>query len=285
MSVKSINVSATNVEESFEQAGLAWTAEQAPMFNSANGKVIENMKVIYRSDNGNQIGVVGQNYGVIQNTEAFAFFNEICKKNGATIVKVNEYHGGSLIHLEAMVKNLTTEVRKGDEIGFRFNLYNSFDGLHKALVNFSVLRLVCLNGAVSDVKKESIAIKHTKNASARLDEAIRVWSGGAEWYESFIESAKILNQKMVDKKMVDSFLNGLFGDSDSGVNTRKKEMVESLFVSGKGNQGKTAWDLYNGATEYVDHYSKKDAEDRLEFANVGAGHNLKMRAFNLAMGV
>lgn len=282
---KSVDVSATSVGDSFEQAGLAWVAEQAPMLNSATGRVVEGYKTIYRSDNQNQIGVVGENYGVIQNTDAFAFFDAICQKHGASILKVNEYKGGSLIHLEASVKNMTAEVKKGDEVGFRFNLFNSFDGLHKAQVSFSILRLVCTNGLVAGVKEDTIAIKHTKNAGARFEQAMRVWAGGTEWFESFIENAKILNQKMVDKKMVDSFLQGLFGDSDSGVNTRKKEQVESLFVTGRGNQGKNAWDLYNAATEYVDHYSKKDAEDRLLFANVGAGHNMKVKAFDLALAL
>lgn len=282
---KSVSVSATNVEDSFEQAGLGWTAEQAPMFNSGTGKVIDGMKVIYRSDTQGQLGVVGENYGVIQNTDAFAFFNEICKKHSATIMKVNEYHGGSLVHLEASVKNLHAEVKRGDEVGFRFNLFNSFDGLHKAQVSFSILRLVCLNGLVSDSVQDTIAIKHTKNANIRFEQAMHVWAGGEDWFHSFIKNAKILNQKMVDKKMVDLFLKGLFGDSDSGVNKRKMESVESLFVAGKGNSGKTAWDLYNASTEYVDHFSKKDDADRLLFSNVGAGHSMKVKAFDLAMSL
>jgi phage/plasmid-like protein (TIGR03299 family) len=281
--IKTINVSATSVEDSFEQSGINWVAEQAEMVNPATGKTIEGYKVIYRNDNGNQLGVVGTKYGVVQNTSAFAFFNEICKKNNTVITKVNEYYGGSVIHLEAEVKDKTLAVKKGDECGFRFNLFNSFNGLSKARVTFSVYRMVCSNGLISAVQTNCIEIKHTMNAMNRLDQAIKVWAGGEKWYDSFVENVKILNQKMVDKKMVDSFLLSVFGDSESGVNTRKKEAVTNLFEHGKGNQGKTSWDLVNGLTEYVDHYSKDKASDRLEYATIGAGYDLKAWAFETAL--
>lgn len=281
--IKTINVSAMSVEDSFEQSGINWVAEQAEMINPATGKTVEGFKVIYRSDNGKQLGVVGSKYGVVQNSSCFAFFNEICKKNNTVITKVNEYQGGSVIHLEAEVKDKTLAVKKGDECGFRFNLFNSFNGLSKAKVTFSVYRMVCSNGLISAVETNCIEIKHTMNAMSRLDQAVKVWAGGEKWYNSFVENVKILNQKMVDKRMVNRFLKEVFGDSDSGVNTRKKENVIDLFEHGKGNQGKTAWDLVNGLTEYVDHFSRKEAEDRLEYSTIGAGFDLKAKAFSTAL--
>jgi phage/plasmid-like protein (TIGR03299 family) len=283
--IKTFDVSASSVEESFDQSGLNWIAEQSEIINPANGKVIDGHKVIYRSDNGNQLGVVGSKYGVVQNSDCFAFFNEVCKKNNTVITKVNEYHGGSVIHLEAEVKDKTLAIKKGDECGFRFNLFNSFNGLSKARVTFSVLRMVCSNGLISVVQTDSIEIKHTMHAMNRLDQAVRVWSGGEQWYNSFSENAKILNQKMVDTKMVESFLTSVFGNSESGVNTRKKEAVTELFEHGKGNNGETAWDLVNGLTEYVDHYSKETSEDRLEYSTIGNGYDLKANAFAAAMAL
>lgn len=286
MSVKTVDVKATSIEDAFEQAGLAWIAEQSEMLNIATNKVITDRKVIYRSDNQAQIGVVGSKYGVIQNSDCFSFFNIICQKNNATICKVREYFGGSIIHLEAEVRDKKFDAKIGDEVGFRFNLWNSFDGLHKASVTFGALRLVCTNGLVMLGKDSAmVEIRHTKNAVNRMNQAIEVWSGGEKWYKEFEENVKILNNKLVNKKIVDKFLDDLFGNSDSAVNQRKKDNVIDLFEHGKGNKGETAWDLVNGVTEYVDHFSKKETEDTLIYSMVGAGYNVKANAFNLAMSI
>lgn len=286
MSVKIVDVSANSVEEAFEQAGLDWIANQAEMINTANGKVIAGKKVIYRSDNNEQLGVVGKNYGVIDNINAFSFFNIICEKNKASICKVSEYGGGTTVHLEAEVRDKVFEPRVGDQVGFRFNLFNNFDGTKKTHVRFGCLRLVCSNGLVgfgNDIS--NIEIRHTKNAILRLEEAVKVWAGGEQWYMNFVEVSKKLTQKMVDKQMVKNFLDGLFGDSDSGVNNRKREKVVELFENGKGNKGQNAWELYNATTEYVDWHSRKNSDDMAIFANIGAGYELKNRAFELALTI
>jgi phage/plasmid-like protein (TIGR03299 family) len=287
MTTKTVDVNAKTVEDAFEQSGLLWAANQAEMINSANGKVIEGKKVIYRDDNNEQLGVVGTNYGVIQNSDCFSFFNTICKDHKANIVKVNEYKGGALIHLEAKVIDKSFEVRKGDECGFKFDLWNSFDGLSKASVAFGVVRLVCTNGLVAfDANNSnSVAIKHTKSGLSRMEQALRVWNGGESWLTYFKETTMKLNQKMVDKKMVDAFLDEIYGKGESKPTVEKKETTKMLFETGKGNGKGTAWDLLNGVTEYIDHYSKKDSGDRLEFANSGIGYNIKARAFNLLTNI
>lgn len=284
MSVKIIDVNANSVEEAFEQSGINWIAEQSEMLNVATGKIIKNMKTIYRNDTKEELGVVGKKYGVIQNSDCFSFFNIICQNHNANICKVIEYDNGSIINLTAEVKDKKFDAKVGDEVGFRFNLQNSFDGKHKASVTFGALRLVCTNGLVAFGKNaQAIEIRHTLNAVSKMDQAIKVWAIGENWYNDFIANVKILNQKMIDKKMVDSFLIDLFGESDKGVILRKKEKVTELFESGKGNKGETAWDLLNGVTEYIDHFSKTNPDDILEYSTIGAGYGIKSKAFELAM--
>jgi hypothetical protein len=43
--------------------------------------------------------------------------------------------------------------------------------------------------------------------------------------------------------------------------------IENLFRNGRGNKGKTAWDLFNGYTEYLNHsatYKQTEGKDREE---------------------
>jgi hypothetical protein len=254
------------------------------MINTTNGKIIENKKVIYRNDTGDQLGVVNSSYGIIQNTDQFAFCNTLCKEHGISITKVREYNGGAVINLQASIKDRSLAVKVGDECGFFIDFWNGFNGLQTARGSFGALRLVCTNGLIGAGRNmEAIEIKHTKHAVQRFEQAVKVWAGFETWYNTFKEATEILNRKMVDKRMVDSFLDSLFGDSESTKMQNKKELVVSLFEHGKGNQGKTAWDLLNASTEYIDHESKKTEEERIEYANIGGGYDIKAKAFNLAM--
>jgi len=171
-------------------------------------------------------------------------------------------------------------------VGFRFNLWNSFDGSHTAQITFGALRLVCSNGLVAMGKNaSSIAIRHTKNANIRFNDAVKVWAGSEQWYNIFVENCKHLTQKLVDQKMVNQFLDSLFNGNDSKQAETKKQRIEQLFQSGKGNNGTSAWDLLNGVTEYIDHESKKTEEDRIENSNIGQGYDIKDKAFRLAMAL
>ena len=287
MSVKTTEVNAKSIEEAFEQSGLSFIAESAEMINSANGKTIDGKKVVYRSDTGTQLGIVGTNYGIIQNNHQFSFMNTLCSMHDITINKVREYNGGSLINLQAEFKDRSLAVNKGDEIGFHLDTWNSFDGSANATASFFALRLVCLNGLVraDSNAMESISVKHTKNAVVRYEEAIKVFAGFEVWYESFKNNVEVLNRKMVDTRMVNNFLDNLLGESSSTKMKNKKAEIENLFVAGKGNHGKTAWDILNASVEYIDHFSKKTEEERIEYATVGGGYDLKAKAFDLAMNL
>lgn len=60
-----------------------------------------------------------------------------------------------------------------------------------------------------------------------------------------------------------------------------------LAQTGRGNDGSSLWDAYNGATEFVDHTARRDtdyAKDRAAFnAIAGDGAALKNRALKLAV--
>jgi len=58
--------------------------------------------------------------------------------------------------------------------------------------------------------------------------------------------------------------------------------VKNLFTHGQGNGQNTVWDLYNGYTEWVDHYRQSDDDKRLVSSTIGTGVGLKEKAFKVA---
>jgi Ni,Fe-hydrogenase III large subunit len=151
-----------------------------------------------------------------------------------------------------------------------------------------VERLVCSNGlrALVPDAKHSVKIRHTKNVVHKMDEALKVFAESNNFFARFEETARILSQKMVDQKMVESFLDEVIGEESKSTKTKnRREAVVGLFENGLGNKGNTAWDLYNGLTEWVDHHQIKDDDQRFVFSTIGKGVDLKEKAYKVAMSL
>lgn len=289
MSIRIVNLQDCNtISEAFEKSGCNYSVEQAEIMNSANLSVIPNKKVLYRGDNGTALGVVSKSYGLIQNSEAFSFFDIVAKTQGAKITSVTEYNEGARIVLTAESKNVGFEARRGDEVGLQYRLSNSFDGSGNAMISFYALRLVCTNGLTraDENVANRVSIRHTKHILTRMEEALAIIAMGQKWIDQFKIIAQTLTQKIVDKQMVENFLNGLFGETTRS--NKKKELVTGLFENGKGNDQGTAWDLYNGVTEYVDHYSRYtknvvDEAKTAEYSMFGDGQFVKEKALEMAL--
>lgn len=273
---------AKSIEEVLEQANSSWDIIEVPIM-TCNGLDIQTHKSIVREDNNDILGIVGKSYHPISNVKAFAFFDEIVKQNKATYSDYYEVDGGKRVIVEAILGQFDAKV--GDVIEKRAKLINSFNGTNSFTISFEALRLVCSNGMTRSEKESSIKVRHTKNHDLRIQESFRILGYADKSYEKFMQQCRILAERRVDKIMVEQFLNDLLGENDSTRKVNQKNEIERLFNEGLGNNGATAWDLYNGATEYFDHHKGRDEEKRLASSLVGSSKDLKTKAFNLALAL
>lgn len=276
----------TTAEEALEASNLNYSVEQSEIMNTATGIVSAKSKSLYRSDTNKELGIVGIKYQPVQNIKAFTYFDAICKKNNIRYSEVISINGGERVILKADFD--TPEiVGKNDEIKKQFCLINGFDGSVGVMANFMVERLVCSNGMRATVidAKNSFKFKHTQNVELRMEDALKVLAEGTDYFDEFVRISNELAVKMVDKQMVDKFLDECFGKSESKRADTKREEIVGYFEKGIGNEGKTAWDLYNGVTEYVTHHHGNSDEKRIEYANFGGGVSLSNRAFKAAMAI
>ena len=64
------------------------------------------------------------------------------------------------------------------------------------------------------------------------------------------------------------YLANIF-ESDNVRENRAFPLIEANFETGRGNQGQTLWDAYNGFTEWLDHQRGQSEISRLESAWFG----------------
>ena len=286
----------TNVEgistayEAMEKAELNFIPEQHELV-SVHGINIPNHKAIVRSDNKQVLSVMGKDYNPFSPVETFAFADILIQKHGAVYKNVYSVDGGRKIRIEAESNgDIITGNGELDILRKRIMITDSFDGTTPLLATYGLYRPLCTNMQIWEAKEtRAIRIRHTKNSSERVQQAFMVWGGGQLAFEAWEKNVKILTQKIVDKEMVNKFLNGIVGELNKTTSTRKKNQrndIEHLFKYGKGNNGETAWDLYNGVTDYYDHNVNLDNPDaRLASSLFGTGASQKTKAFNLALAL
>ena len=274
-----------SAEAALEKANLMWSVEQAPLI-TANGLDVTSHKALYRGDNKKVLGIVGQDYEIIQNTTAFSFFDVVALRYGARYEYAGIIKDGRKIFLQAKLGQSFEAVR-GDQIDNYVTMVTSHDGSSSLKCLLTPIRLTCANMLVRAIKAAttSVMLKHTSNVNDRLRDAMNVFHMSTKAFEEFEQKAKYLARKLVDKQMVERFLNEVIEDTGSTRAKNQKERVRELFENGRGNTGKSAWHLYNGVTEWIDHDRTSDPEKSLDSAMFGSGASLKEKAFEAALAL
>jgi phage/plasmid-like protein (TIGR03299 family) len=267
----------TTAEQALENPDLCWAAEPVGLVTES-GLSVPDHHAIVRSDTKKVIGIVGNRYTPLQNSFAFSWFDTVLQQNNGRYSKAYVIDGGRKVILEATL-NGGVAIRKGDEIFRKVSLINTFDGSYPFTAIFTVWRQVCSNGLWGWAKDNKCKVHHTKNGEVRAEEALRIIAKGMTYFNRFEDQCRTLAQKIMDRKMIDSFLDSCFGKEGGTRQKNLRKKVEECYEAGKGTGQGTAWDMYNAYNEWIDHYRSADPETRLANSVLGAAH-LKEQAFN-----
>lgn len=235
-------------------------------------KEVEGNFATYRTDTSEVFGVVGSRYEVVQNIEAFDFFDDIIGQGHAQYETAGALGNGETIFITA---KLPDHIKvKGEEIDKYLLFTMSHDGTSSIKVMFTPIRVVCnntLTAALSECK-ERITIKHTRNARQRLEIAPTLLGIDKKASEKY---AEIFNRFKEVKMTDDEFTNlidGVFGfdyepisDLSSKAVNKRNSIIEYNEV-GIGQEGITGtlWGAYNAVTGYLQNGIIKSAETQFK---------------------
>ena len=268
--------------------------------------VSENSFYTYRADNEAVLGdKVGSRYEVIQNRNAFDFFDAIVGKGEAIYETAGVLGKGERIFVTAKLPDYI-EVGKGDLIEQYIFLTMSHDGSGAIVAAFSPQRVVCQNTLNAALKNCSnmVKIRHTTNAKEKLLNAHKIMGISnklkTELEGIFNAMAKV---KIDDKQLKDLIAKAMSPTAEvlSKVNakeelsTRFENMVNDVYGyamshstqqmdATKGN----LYGFYNSVTGYFQNAKDfKSADDKLEsiLLPTGMGYKRQQAAFDLAMSM
>jgi len=292
--------------EALKYAGLDFEVLKLPnlhLLPDGSTKVSETSFFTCRNDTYDVLGdKLGAEYEVIQNRDAFSFFDAIVSgKEGVFYETAGALGKGGRIFITA---KLPDYIRIGydDLIEKYLFLTTSHDGSGSITAAFTPIRIVCnntLNAALNNMSN-IIKIRHTAGAQDKLKEAHKVMGISnrlsEELQEIFNRWAKVrisdkevqqlIRQAMApSKEVLQQVLEGkedetsaCFKNICSNVYEYASASPSQQTMTTKG----TLFGAYNAVTGYFQNVkSYKDEESRLKSIQFGSGLNKVQAAFKL----
>ncbi len=177
--------------EAIKYAGLDYEVVKSPIYTKGTGIIdsdegieignneleVPNYFANIRTDNNAVMGVVGKDYHIVQNAEAFSFFDSIVGGGDGILYETAGALGnGERIFITAKLPDYI-RVGNGDDVTEKYIfLTTSHDGTGSITAAFTPIRVVCqntLNAAIRNMNNV-VRIRHTSGAKERLENAHRV---------------------------------------------------------------------------------------------------------------
>jgi len=305
-------------EQAIKFAGLDYEVEKSPLYTKGSGIIqvaegivlqdtdneVPNYFANVRTDNNAVLGVVGKDYHIVQNRDAFSFFDSIVGGGDGILYETAGALGnGERIFITAKLPDYI-RVGSGDDVSEKYIfLTTSHDGSGSITAAFTPIRIVCQNTLNASLRNMSnvVRIKHTAGAKQRLDDAHKVMglanNMSKNLEEIFNHWAKVrINDKEV-KKLIQlvlcptkETLDLIRKGEEDKISTVFKNTVDDAFAYAMMSDTQqmettkgTLFGAYNAVTGYYQNVRNyKNEEAKLQSIVMGGTAQLKsQKAFEL----
>lgn len=307
--------------EAILHAGLDYEVAKSPIYTKGSGIIetangteighneleVPNYFANIRTDNNAVLGVVGKDYQIVQNREAFNFFDAIVGGGEGILYETAGALGnGERIFITAKLPDYI-RVGKGDDVTEKYIfLTTSHDGSGSITAAFTPIRVVCQNTLNASLRTMTnvVRIKHTSGAKQRIEDAHKIM-GLANTLSNQLEGifnnwAKIKVTDPEVKKLIQLALcpnketfDLLKKGAQEEISTLFKNTVEDAFAYAMTSDTQlmettkgTLFGAYNAVTGYYQNVRNyKNDEAKLQSIVLGGTAQIKsQKAFELCTG-
>ena len=266
----------------------------------------------FRTDINVPLGVVKQKYEVVQNRDAFAFFDNAIGRGEAIWDKAGWFGSGEKIVVTAKLPG-KIDGPDSSPIDKYLIFANSHDGSCSVNIMFSPVRVVCtnmLNSALNNADSY-IRIRHTSSAGRRLDFAEGIIQAAIEQSTSAEQIYKALGKcKMTEQQVIEYLALTVLKEEEriavhnydptngykklldrnyycmeaTGISMRKANTFAKMYeyycmgIGQKEILG-TAWGAYNAVTGYYSNVVEMEPQKRMDSLTWGTAN----RTMNIAL--
>lgn len=289
-------------ETAIREAQLDWNVIKEPVKYGKGNRIMSDRFVTTREDNEAPLGIVGNVYEIIQNVDAFKFFDAIVGKGEAIYETAGALYDGRKIFITAKLPDYI-HVSKNDLIEKYLFLTTTHDGSGSILAAFTPVRVVChntlnlaLNGLQKGTPSPVVKIRHTAGAAEKLEKAHRIMGISNQLTGEMESIFKAMTKKrIVEKDFVDLVVLSLGSPEylnkwhKGKVSTRFENSVKEVLEYSKTHHTQltketegTVYGALNAITGYFQNV-KKFKNDNEKLANIltGTAQSKSQKAFDL----
>lgn len=298
-----------SAEELIQAANLDWEVDKKPVYAYDNGTLtaIPGYWATYRADlwgteNAKPFGVVRDEYHVLQNRDAFSFFDAIIESGDVTYETAGALGQGERVWVLAKVKD--PMVIKGTDLVEKYLLLsNGHDGRTAVQIRFTPVRVVCQNTLNYALYRGSDLVysHHGRGMDSRIARAQESVKRVLGYYDALEKHFQQLARVPMPVGRLNVYFAAVFPNPKRRAKQTERTYAEALkrvaglrstsarlFEEGRGNNEKairhTLWTAYNAVTELVDHFlAYQNGWQRMESICFGEGERTKRLAFDEAM--
>lgn len=255
---------ATSVKEALQISGLDYTVVKTPIF-LGNGSRIPNQFATKKAGTNEVLGIVGKDYTVVQNEEAFDFVNGIISE-GLTFEKA-----GETSKMNYIIASLPEQYILDDKFKPYIIFQNSHNGATTLAAAICSLRIICQNQFTRAFRTadNKISLRHSVNITNNLAEAQEVLKFQADYMDTFKAEAEEMALTKVSTEQVNKILDKYFIIDEAATEAKaiRIEEKKNIFLNAynsddNGNFRGTVWGMLNAFTDFNTHMEPTRTTDK-----------------------
>ena len=281
--------------EAFETADALFTVEKRELFFTNSQALPDNDEPLWfpsnsyavvRTDTQALLGVVSQQYEIVQNDSLLRMAEFIREEVDMDCVIV--LSDGAKVCFTATLRGAETDIVPGDTVKRRIVGYLGHDGKTGCGAKFTNIRVVCQNtltAALRDSGAQS-SITHKNGANEQFDSLISSIDVARQDFVTECELMREFSRASMGVSQFNEFVDEVYNIEEDQV-FRKREKLQAAFTRGYGAEfaPSSVWNAVNAITQIeTSTRGTTAAKGRAQFARgtFGAGAQISKKAFAVA---
>lgn len=291
---------APTIEEGIKLAGLDWTVDLKEV--AVDNKVVQGYKAAMRSSDNSCLGIVSNQYRILQNQDAFNFFQPFLDTEQASLETAGSLKNGKKVWILAKINrdDMIIDESTDDRVEKYLLLSNAHDGTAAVKVGYCPIRVVCnntLTAAEESVQSQLIKVTHRGDVLGSLDmirDTMNMIDASFKTTEEMYK--KLASNKNIKTSDIEKYVMAVYSRQDMNKNfednvaipdheisaQRKKLIarVEELFEL---EPIKSAWTMYNSVNYVLNHERGRNLESSYNSIWFESAKRLDKEALKVAL--
>ena len=240
-----------------------------------------------RDDTYECIGLTSPTYEVFQNSSLKGLVMPMVEEGLLEIANIGTLKNGSKVFIQAQMTEEYSVV--GEKHKGMITLLNSHDGSSALAAGVTTTRVICGNTFAMAMTDMETKLRHIAGMADKVIDLSFITDFVNEGMATYSRAAEILTEAKLTDKKLDRIIQASFKKDDDAFKSFKEGKIYNKIVtftrSGKGNQGKTLFDAFNGITEYLTHESSKNEDVRFRSTNFGNNAKVARLAMDTSLAL